>query len=194
MSLFYLNTSDFVLSQSPDGNVNLCTEINGISLILFYSPSCVHCSKLAFPLIKSMPNILRGCTYATVNIGTNKQLIDISKGTTTPITYVPLIILYYNGLPLFKYDGDANVGMLKQFIIEVSNHIRNQNMSTLMTNNPKIKKHHKSIAIWGEPLYGDDERTYLEFEPAYNSNNSRNNNNNKQAQQQQNMSMNMYHR
>jgi len=167
MSLYFLNSSDFFLSKLPDGNVNLCTEINDMSIVLFYSPNCKF-SQVAFPIIKNMNNILRGCTYAALNVELNMQLVQTSKNTTTPIEYVPLILLYFNGVPIFKFNNTITVDNLKQFIIEVNN-IKNQtqNFNNNNIDNPNIKKRHKHIDIFGEPLYGDDDKTYMEFIPAY---------------------------
>lgn len=170
MSLYHLSASDFVIMRNED-NINLCTEINGISVVLFYSPACVHCNRVAIPLIKSMPNVLRGCIYGMINVSTNKQLIDSSQNSTTPIKFVPFFVLYYNGMPYAIFNSSHDVNTLTNFIKEVAEHIRQESKNnSYVSQNSQIKynKNRKSrIISYGTPLYGDDDKTYLEFLPAY---------------------------
>ena len=40
-----------------------------------------------------------------INVMRNKQVVNNSRNTITPITYVPYILLYWNGKPYMKYNG-----------------------------------------------------------------------------------------
>jgi thioredoxin-like negative regulator of GroEL len=192
MSIFYPSSNDFYLQKQIDNSVTLNCAFNHISLILFYSPQCLHCNKI-IPVFKSMPQVLKGCSFAMVNVNTNRQLITMSQQSNTPITYVPLIILYYNGVPMSIYNSECDVNKIKQFIYDFSKYIQQQSRQQIQQNsqqysqqsqqnnnqmsnrqqqqysynNPNIKNKKNGIGqyILGTPL--TDEVTYLEFTQAY---------------------------
>lgn len=118
-SLLFLTTDDFIVNQNEKGPV-LCHEIKGYSLILFYSTQCVYCQQF-IPVFKRLPDVLNGCQFGMINVSMNKTLINIAKQTITPITYVPLLILYINGVPYMRYDGPAEENEIRRFILEISN-------------------------------------------------------------------------
>lgn len=114
-SIMFLNSDDF---KVQDGTLT-CALNKGLALILFYSTECPHCRPI-LPMFRAMPTVLHGCQYAIVNISNNQRLVQKAQPTTTPIKYVPDVLLYYNGRPVFKYSSKYSVEELKNFVITMS--------------------------------------------------------------------------
>jgi len=124
MSITFLSSNDFKL-QMDNGKQLLVNNMNGLSLVLFYSTKCQHCQKL-LPIIKEIPKRYNGCQIGIINVGKqeNKSLITQSSMTNTPIKYVPYIILYVNHRPIMRYDDDHNLDSILKFITDIANNIK----------------------------------------------------------------------
>ena len=68
---------------------------------------------------------LRGCKYALMNVKKNYTAALASRETETPINYVPLVYLYYNGRPFKRYTSEYTFEALKNFIINASKESQN---------------------------------------------------------------------
>lgn len=158
-SLLFLTTNDFTLDKVENVSI-LCHEIKGISFILFYSTQCVYCQQL-IPIFKKLPDIINGCHFGMINVSMNKNLVQMSMETILPIRYVPILVLYVNGHPYMRYDGPPNENGIRRFILEASNSIQESGFT-------KISKE-KGIPAYtiGNPLYGEGNVCYLEFDEAY---------------------------
>lgn len=155
-SLLFLTSDDFGLAQNQNTKT-LYHEIRGFSLVLFYSTRCPNSRKF-LPIFKQLPSIVNGCQFGMINIDNNRRILESSKGTTTHIQYVPLIILYINGYPYMRYDGARTPHDIQAFILKVSNSVQESGFSKTI-NNRRIPGY-----TIGQPLYGDDDVTYLEFD------------------------------
>jgi len=153
-SLLYLEEGDFKLKQY-NNNVILCHEISGISLVLFYSPRCQY-SNTIFPLYKTLPNHISGCNFGLVNVNSYRSIINLSHQSTTPIKHVPLIILYVDGFPHLYYTNNFNINTIRDWIISVSNSLKQQ----FMQSGSKKKHIPKILEGIGIPL--SDECSYIE--------------------------------
>ncbi len=86
-------------------------------LVLFKMVDCPNC-KVVEPIFvqlskeKDVPRI----RYGIADVGQQKDIVAISRGTTTPLQAVPTLILYANGRPLAKFNGAKNLVSLKKFI------------------------------------------------------------------------------
>lgn len=165
-SLLFLSSDDFHIQQGEKGSI-LCTDIQGISMILFYSTECVYCKNL-IPIFKNLPNVINGCQIGMINVSTNKRIVQMSHSTICPIKYVPFILLYVHGKPYMIYNGTKDIHELKKFILDVSNSIQSQS-SFIHNNSNVITKTTKSIPEFtiGVPLCGKDGVCYLEYTDAY---------------------------
>jgi hypothetical protein len=69
-----------------------------------------------------------------------------------------------------RYDGPSEEGEIRRFIVEVANKVTNK--QKFSEKDERVKKSKRSIPAYcvGKPLYGDEERCYLEFGKAYNKN------------------------
>jgi len=163
--LLFLNYDDFTTKKVDDKQI-LCNTIQGISLILFYSTSCEHCAGL-IPIFKSLPKRLTGCHIGLINVMRNKQIINESKKTITPITYVPYVVLYWNGRPYMKYNGAADINEITKFVLQVSKNIYNKNQQR--SNEKSGENNEIPPYSVGIPLYGKDRRKvcYLDMDKSY---------------------------
>ena len=162
--LLFLSQDDFFLSKGAKGNL-LCTSIPGLSLILFYSPQCEHCQNF-IPLFKKICGTVGGCQFGMINVGANKNLIKMSKETIAPITFVPYILLSFNGRGLMVYRGPADMNEVRRFIIEVAQKMNSKQKFTEEKVQETPRGNIPSYTI-GLPLYGEDEDFYFEFNTAY---------------------------
>lgn len=119
--ILYLTSDDFVLKSGEKGNL-LCTThtLKGLCVILFYSNDCQHSFKL-LTKYKQLPKLINGCQFALININkpSNYPVVTLSQNTISPITFVPDIILYVDGIPFIRYDGPHEISPIKQFILDI---------------------------------------------------------------------------
>jgi thiol-disulfide isomerase/thioredoxin len=157
MSLLFLGNEDFTISKGAKGPI-LCNFIPNYSLILFYSTKCPHC-QILIPIFKKLPGTINGCQFGMVNVSSNKKMIDMSKETILPITYVPLIILYVNSKPYMIYKGANDINEIKRFIIEISQKINNKQKFALSqtVRNEQIPQKKSTPFSEGIPLYGSND-------------------------------------
>ncbi len=161
--LLFPGEEDFFVARGSSGTI-LCTKINGFALILFYSTNCVYCKKL-LPIFRKLPGMVGGCNFAMLNVAQARGVLRQAKNTVAPIEYVPFIIFYVNNKPYMRYNGPAEMGEIKNFVLEVANNV--QNKQTFAPD--KIKHPEREIPEYtiGKPLCGDGQRCYLEYEEAY---------------------------
>lgn len=172
--LLFLKSDDFFIGNGNNGEV-LCTNIPSYSLILFYSPKCEHCSDMLPIFKRELPGTINGCQFGIINVTSpiGHGVIAMSKGTISPIEYVPTIFLYVNGRPVMKYNGPRDAGTIISFVIEFAkrNNIsqqrqqqnRTNNRQENNTNNGNVKGSGKPIPNYslGNPLCGKDGVCYL---------------------------------
>ena len=120
--LYYLQSDDFLVRTSSKGTT-LCNNIEGFSLVLFYSNKCEH-SQALLPIFKKLPNNVNQCIFGLINVTLNKEVVKMSKGTLAEIKYVPLILLFIDGKPYMRYDGEPVLEELVNFVIAISQQVR----------------------------------------------------------------------
>lgn len=165
--ILFLTSNDFQIQRGTKGPI-LCTNIQGFSLVLFYSTQCEYCQTL-LPKFKVLPGSIAGCQFGIINVSNNKQCILMSRQTIAEINEVPYMLLYVNGRPYMRYKGPHDAGEIGRFILEVSRKVQsNQNFEKT---DKRIKEDPKGgIPAYtiGHPLYGPDDKVcYLEFDDAY---------------------------
>lgn len=197
--LLFLTKDDLHLEESSKGGLILCNCVRrGISVVLFYSAHCEHCTKL-IPIFKRMPGHITGVQFALSLV--NQAIATLSKKTIAPIQYVPLIILFVNGRPFIRYDGAFTEHEIKSFIIDYGNKISARERDTFQNRQkqavPQQQTYNQSYQQQRsqpprQDLYGipynvrvdndhdvpdyisgigipkRDDVTYLEFDEAYN--------------------------
>lgn len=124
--LLFLTDDNFSLANTSKGDV-LGISTRAITLVLFYSTQCPYCEPFIH-IFKKMPGTVSGCQFGMINISTNRSVVEKSKNTIMPLTYVPYIVLYNNGQPIMSYDGPPSEQELQNFIMSIveTNHAKQQ--------------------------------------------------------------------
>jgi len=161
--LLFLTDKDFTVSQGTKGNI-LCNAVKGLSLVFFYSTRCTFCQSF-IPQYKKMPGNIKGCHFAMVNVSQFQKIVAMSTNTITPIQYVPYIVLYVNGKPYIKYEGDYDIQQLADFIIEVSTTLNQK--EKFLKNNTKVKESGNSIPSYTNGKDITEKISYLTLIEAY---------------------------
>lgn len=173
--LLFLSSEDFYVNEHPTEKL-LCSHVNqGLLLVLFYSTQCDHCKK-AIPIFRELPQRIHGCSFGMINVSTNAKVVHLSRNTISPIQYVPLIFLYVNGEPYYKYKGNIALPEIQQFIAQMSQMLESKQRfvtpsaggqtaaSGAALPAPKEKRIPEySIGI----PYCDEDVCYLEYDEAY---------------------------
>ena len=164
--LLFLTSDDFHNQRGVKGNI-MCTNIQGFSLILFYSTECSHCQSL-IPIFKRLPGSVGGCQFGMINVSCNKQCVIMSRDTIAPIKVVPYIVLYINGKPHMRYNGPYISEEIGRFIVEVARNVQTQEN---FVKDERVKEDPRGgIPAYtiGHPLCGPDSKVcYLDFDDAY---------------------------
>mgnify|MGYP003339191508 CR=1 FL=1 len=103
-----LTVDNFMLVDGKKSKI-LCTEIPGISFVLFHADGCTNCENI-IPYFKQLArsDMLTGCKFLSCNLARNPMLIKMSNKTSVPFEYVPYMMLYYDGTPIARYDPDED--------------------------------------------------------------------------------------
>lgn len=165
-SLLFLSDEDFFIGKGTKGPI-MCTNIPGYSLILFYSTKCPHCKKLD-PIFRSLPGTIQGCQFGMMNVNSNTRIVQLSKNTISPITFVPSLILHVNGRPFMRYQGPHDLENIRRFIVEVAQKLQNKQKFSEQYVKEDPRGRIPDFTI-GYPKMEDD-ITYLEFNEAYQAN------------------------
>lgn len=98
-----LTTEDFAVRQD-----SLLLKRQGATLVLFYSKIDEN-SKKYYPIFKSLASSFTGVQYATIDVRDNNSVVLWSRKCNTPITSVPSLIFYVNGIPRAKIPPKQNI-------------------------------------------------------------------------------------
>ena len=124
--ILFFGGADFILRQGDNGQLLCLTyDIKGLTLVLFYSNQCEYCDHL-IKKFKQLPHLVNGCQFAMVNVSQHPDVPERSAQTMASITYVPDLILYVNGSPYIRYDGQHEIEPIRNFIIEVYKKVATQ--------------------------------------------------------------------
>ncbi len=121
-SFRYLTDKEFGVEQGKKGNI-LCTNISGISVVLFYSKECQHCLSV-LPIFIKLASQIRSVQFAALNVTTYPRVPQMSNKTVAPITEVPFIVLFVNGRPFIKYIGKHTTQEIGTFVFEMAQRLQ----------------------------------------------------------------------
>lgn len=185
--ILYLNMNDFIIRKGEKGNLLCMTNlIKGMTLVLFYSNECEHSNKLLMKY-KQLPYNINGCQFGMININRpeNHKIINMSNNTIAPITFVPDLILYVDGVPYIRYDGIHDIHKIKEFIIQIYNKLQKtifqdkKEETSKQQVAPPVHKQQDLIPGYtiGKPKTNSDrdDVCYLSFTKAYDQGKTQNN-------------------
>ena len=107
-NILNITSDDVALVQGKSGLL-LSSGIEGISFVLFHADPgmCGNCD-VVVPQIKQLSRhpTMNSCKFALCNLSRNSSIIKMARKTVTPFEYVPYMMLYYDGIPIARYDPD----------------------------------------------------------------------------------------
>lgn len=112
-SISFLDSSNFVLIGNQ--NKSLGVNISGPLLVFFKMPSSPPCQEFE-PTFAKLSGTDKRVSYGVIDVQRHKDVVLWSRNTSTPITGVPILILYLNGKPHAKFNGTKNIPSLQNFI------------------------------------------------------------------------------
>lgn len=125
-NLIFLRGQDFYNDQGSKGKI-LCNNQKGLCLVLFHADAsqCAHCEE-TIPEFKKLPYRMPGVKFALCNVNKDRDIVKLSAGTNTSLEYVPYLVLYANGRPIMRYDGERKLQSMLEFLTDVVNRLQNQ--------------------------------------------------------------------
>lgn len=165
--IHFLGHDDFIIKQGDKGLIlSLIYESKGLTLVLFYSTECPYCDSL-IKIFKQIPQSVNGCQFAMVNVSRNMNLVEKSKNTIAPISYVPDLILYVNGSPYVRYDGPHHLDHIKDFIVDISLKIKKIAFMDLNSMNKTAQYKNHSQENYQNTQYQQDmiQKSYQQMPP-----------------------------
>lgn len=122
----FLTVNDFFVK-----NGELCNKLPGYSFVFFISNSCHFCEDVK-PHFDKLSQAIQGCSFAYMDVGQNQQqIVQMADRTNNRIEYVPLLILYVNGIRIAQYFPDEdNPQNNYQNMINFIFHHNNKNASS----------------------------------------------------------------
>ena len=114
----FLTPNDFAIQNGELVKLN----DQGYSFVFFFTTNCQWCDDVK-PAFNDLSKMIRGVNFAYMDVAQNKwQLINMSHMTSTPIEYVPLLLLFANGRQIaqFFHDEDNpknNIPKMQNFIM-----------------------------------------------------------------------------
>lgn len=160
--LLFLSSEDFFVNDVQNEKL-LSTHLKqNLLLVLFYSTQCEHC-KRAIPIFRQLPQVIHGCSFGMINVSTNARVVHMSRSTISPIQYVPLVILYVNGEPFYKYKGALTLPDIQKFVVQMSQMLESKQQFVKPPEKEMKRIPEYSIGV----PYCDEDVCYLEFDEAY---------------------------
>ena len=94
----------------------LALNMSGTVLVYFrFSTGCPNCKKFD-PIFNQLSTMDRRVAYASIDLTQYRDVVQMSRQTSTPIDAVPAMILYLNGIPHARFNGAKNVPSIQNFL------------------------------------------------------------------------------
>ena len=172
MSTLYFDSSNFEIRHANDKKYfSIKTQpdakIHKLCLVYFFTANCQYCKEFSTFFDPISTKITGQITFARCNAGNASmfELLKASVMTTTPITEVPYVLLFHDGWPIRRYDGQANITTLSNFINSVKNEISEMNRS--MANQSPSQQKTPQIQPISQLPKNPNYSCYLPFDQAY---------------------------
>lgn len=112
-SILYLEKNNFVIIGTRDKVLGI--NLEGIVLVYFKMSGDKNCASFD-PTFARLAQKDQRVTCAILDVTSNRDVVVWARQTKTPISAVPLLILYVNGRPHAKFNGAKNERSLESFI------------------------------------------------------------------------------
>jgi len=102
---------------------NLILNVSNPTLVFFKTQECSACSNFE-PIFNALSNSEKRVMFAILNLTQFKQIAKMSQVTTTPISTVPFLLLYFGGKPISRFTGKKDAQSLSSFIDKTLNYLK----------------------------------------------------------------------
>lgn len=115
MSIKFLSYADFVTIGTRQKTLGI--KLQGNVFIFFKMKGCGSCAEFEpiFAQLSKMENRVL-CAILDITDAQNREVVKWSRETSTPISAVPVLILYVNGRPHAKFLGTRSIPSIQSFI------------------------------------------------------------------------------
>ncbi len=120
MSIYTLGVQNFGLI---DGSMNI--NVGGLLLVLFKMQGSQESSALE-SIFAKLPSKNPHVKYAVCDLTYNRNVIDMSRSSTTVIQKPPVIILYVDRKPFALFKGSKDLTSLDRFVINALKALQEQ--------------------------------------------------------------------
>ena len=115
MSVHQLSTQNFYVVGNQRQSLNI--DYSGNVLVLFKVQECQGCAAFE-PVFLQLSREEKRASIAILDLTYNREIVHMSRHTTTPIQKVPKLILYVQGRPHARFKGDKTLQSLRNFITD----------------------------------------------------------------------------
>jgi thioredoxin-like negative regulator of GroEL len=133
MSVHRLTAQNFHLVGQQKQSLHI--NFGGNVLVFFKSQGCNMCAAFE-PIFYQFAAQENRVTMAVVDLTYNRNIVHLSRGTTTPIEGTPRLILYVQGRPHALFKGERNLHSLITFISGALQTIADRQVSTFVPYQP----------------------------------------------------------
>jgi hypothetical protein len=109
----FLSAENFVVMGAKQKTLGI--NVPGNVLVFFKMRGCNNCAEFE-PVFSTLARKEKRVTHAVLDVSSNRDVVISSRETNTPITAVPVLILYVNGRPHAKFNGTKNIPSIQSFI------------------------------------------------------------------------------
>jgi len=136
---------------------NLHINLPGNVFVFFKMTTCNECPKF-IPIFEQLAAKDRRVNYAIVNVEEYRDIVVMSRQSTTPIHSVPTLILYASGRPHAKFTGNKNFQSLQKFISDALASIPQNPQSQQFMPHPQTQQNMYGGGYSGAPQGAPDPR------------------------------------
>lgn len=109
----FLTPQNFVVIGTRTKTLGI--NLQGNVFVFFKMQGCDSCAQFE-PIFAQLSKVDGRVTCAILDITQYREVTMWSRETSTPITAVPILILYVNGRPHAKFGGTKNIPSIQGFI------------------------------------------------------------------------------
>jgi thioredoxin-like negative regulator of GroEL len=161
----FLTPDDFFTN-----NNELCVNVKGYSFVFFMTKTCRFCDDVKGPF-NQLSQQIEGCKFAYMDVDQKQQqVVSMSYQTMSPISYVPLLVLFLNGRRVSQFFPDEenpsnNLKKMANFIVAACRHPSSS--ATPTTSAPKQQNNIPPYSIGIPGNLASKRVCYLGYENAY---------------------------
>jgi len=112
-SITFLTSQNFVVLGTRQKSLGI--NVRGNVFVFFKMHDCDNCAQFE-PVFVQLSKQEGRVTCAILDVTQNRDVVMWSRATSTPITAVPVLILYIDGRPHAKFNGTKNIPSIQGFI------------------------------------------------------------------------------